>query len=171
MLRPRGTAFGVTSLEGERKGVVAKGEFEVANHKVETGIWLEADDYSRFTRRVNHVGGVQSGAVLWNEVNYFWRDYDSSRETIQVFLKDTISLFDDALKVELGVKSLSVDYALADIATSTIHRVAGRRFAGWGPVAGREHGQLPADGGRRSSVTPNDQPFASPANFALPRRR
>ena len=74
--------------------MIAKGEFEIANHTVQAGIWLEDDDYSRFTRRVNHVGGLQSGAVLFNEVNYYWRNFDSARETLQVFVKDTISLLD-----------------------------------------------------------------------------
>lgn len=171
---PRGTAFGLTSLEGERKGVITKGEFEVANHIVEAGIWIEEDDYSRFTRRVNHVGGLQSGAVLFNEVVYFWRDYDSSRETLQVFLKDTISLLDDALKVEVGVKSLRVDYSLEGYrAFNDYYRVVnGATVPGWGPQSLSETYKdtfLPMVGAVWS-VTPNDQIFASYSqNFALPR--
>jgi len=171
---PRGTAFGLTSLEGERKGVVTKGEFDIANHTLQAGIWIEQDDYSRFTRRVNHVGGLQSGAVLFNEVNYYWRDYDSSRETLQVFLKDTISLLDDALKVEVGVKSLRVDYSLDGYrGFNDYYRVVGTTtVAGWGPQAlseKYENNFLPMVGAVWS-VTQHDQVFASYSqNFALPR--
>lgn len=174
VVAPRGTAFGLTSLEGERKGVVTKGEFEIANHTLQAGIWVEQDDYSRFTRRVNHSGGLQSGEVLFNEVNYYWRDYDSSRETLQVFLKDTISLLDDALKVEVGVKSLRVNYALDGYRNfNDYYRVVGSTtVAGWGPQSlseTYENNFLPMVGAVWN-VTPNEQLFASYSqNFALPR--
>ncbi|MDP3495846.1 MAG: TonB-dependent receptor [Hyphomonadaceae bacterium] len=171
---PRGTAFGVTSLEGVRKGVVAKGEYEITNHKLEAGAWVENDEYSRFTRRVNHVGGLQSGAVLYNEVVYFWRDYETTRDTLQLFLKDTISLFDDKLKVELGVKSLSVDYSLDGYRNfNDFYRVSGATvLPGWGPQSVGETYEknfLPMVGAVWS-VTPNEQLFASYSqNYALPR--
>ena len=171
---PRGTAFGVTSLVGERTGAVAKGTYEIANHSLEAGIWVETDDYSRFTRRVNHVGGLQSGAVLYDEVVYYWRNYDSSRETLQLFVKDTISLFDDAVKVEVGVKSLKVDYSLDGYRNfNDYYRVVGSSVvAGWGPQSLSETYEdnfLPMVGAVWS-VTPSDQLFASYSqNFALPR--
>lgn len=171
---PRGTAFGLTSLEGERKGVVTKGEFEIGNHTVQAGIWVEADDYSRFTRRVNHVGGLQSGAVLYGEVNYYWRNFNSSRETLQVYLKDSISLLDDALKLEVGVKSLRVDYELSGYRNfNDYYRVVnGATVAGWGPQTLSETYEdnfLPMVGAVWS-VTPREQLFASYSqNFALPR--
>lgn len=171
---PRGTAFGLTSLGGVRNGVVAKGEYKIANHTLEGGIWLEKDDYSRFTRRVNHEGGNQAGRILYNEISYYWRQFDSQRDTLQLFVKDTISLMDDKLKLELGVKSLKVDYALQGHRNfNDYYRVVGGvAIPGWGPQSVGETYEdnfLPMVGGVYS-ITPNDQVFASYSqNYALPR--
>ena len=38
------------------------------------------------------------------------RNFVSTRDTLQLALKDQISLLEDRLKLELGVKSLDIDY-------------------------------------------------------------
>jgi iron complex outermembrane receptor protein len=171
---PRGTAFGITSLGGVRNGAVVKGEYEIGDHALEAGFWIEKDDYTRFTRRVNHSGGVQSGAVLYDEVVYFWRQFNSQRDTLQLFVKDTISLFDDQLKVEVGVKSLTVDYALDGYRNfNDYYRVVGgTAVPGWGPQSVSETFEknfLPMVGAVWN-LTPSEQVFASYSqNYALPR--
>lgn len=171
---PRGVAFGVTNVGGVRSGAVVKGEYEIANHTLEAGVWLETDDYTRFTRRVNHEGGIQTGRILFNEVVYFWRQYESTRETTQLFLKDTISLLDDKLKVEVGVKSLTVDYGLEGYRNfNDYYRVVGGvAVAGYGPQTisqTYEDNFLPMVGAVYN-LTPREQLFASYSqNSALPR--
>ena len=132
---PRGTAFGVSGVGGHRKGVVASGTLEVANHTITAGAWTELDDYTRSQQRLNHVGGIQSGAVLYDEVNYFRRLYNSERESLQLFIKDSISLLDDRMTLEVGVKSLRIDYALDGFRdyNDYYRTVAGVSVPGWGP--------------------------------------
>ncbi len=171
---PRGTAFGVTDVGGVRSGLVMKGAYEIANNKLEAGFWVEKDDYTRFTRRVNHAGGVQSGAILFNEVVYYWRQYESTRETLQLFLKDTISLLDDKLKVEVGVKSIKVDYSLDGYRNfNDFYRTSGATvLPGFGPQnidETYEDNFLPMVGAVYQ-LTSNEQLFTSYSqNYALPR--
>ncbi len=171
---PRGVAFGVTNVGGARNGVVVRGEYEIANHRLEAGVWFEDDDYSRFTRRVNHEGGIQTGRILLDEVIYYWRQYESTRKTTQVFLKDTISLLDDKLNVEVGVKSLKVDYSIDGYrGFNDFYLVSGGvGVAGFGPQfveATYEDNFLPMVGAVYD-ITDSEQLFASYSqNYALPR--
>jgi len=171
---PRGVQYGLSGVGGVRNGVVAKAELEIANHTLEGGLWLETDDYARTQLRLNHAGGIQTGAILYNEVAYFRRNYESTRETTQVFIKDTISLLDDQLNVELGVKALSIDYQLSGYRDfNDYHRVVGGVGApGWGPQtvgATFEDTFLPMVG-MVWKATDSEQVFASYSqNYALPR--
>jgi iron complex outermembrane receptor protein len=183
---PRGTAFGISEVGGIRKGAVAKGEYELANHKLEAGFWVENDDYVRTTHRYNHEGGIQSGRILFNERVYNQRAYESTRETLQLFVKDTMSFLDDRLKVEAGIKSLKVDYKIDGYRTfndyyrmvcadGTLNCPAAqqtRAVPGWGPqllTETYEDNFLPMVGAVYS-ITPREQVFASYSqNYALPR--
>lgn len=171
---PRGTAFGLSGVGGFRKGAVVKGEFEIANHKVEAGVWMETDDYTRTQARINHAGGIQSGAVLYDEVVYYRRQYNSTRDTTQLFVKDTISLLDDKLKVEAGVKALQIDYQLQGYRDFNDYYIvtAGVGTPGYGPqTVGKDYEDLflPMVGAVYQ-LSSTEQVFASYAeNFALPR--
>lgn len=171
---PRGTAYGLSGVGGHRKGVVASGTLELANHEITVGAWTELDDYTRSQQRLNHVGGIQSGDVLYDEVNYFRRLYNSERETLQVFVKDTISLLDDRLKLDIGVKSLKIDYSLDGYRdyNDYYRTVGGTPVPGWGPQSLSETFEenfLPMVG-FVYEVSPTEQVFASYSqNFALPR--
>jgi iron complex outermembrane receptor protein len=98
---------------------VAGLEWEVANHTIEFGGWYEDEDYNRTQQRLNKTNGSADGEVIWDEVAYYRRNYTSTRKTTQLYLKDTISLMDDRLNVEVGVKSLNIDYSLTAIGTIT----------------------------------------------------
>ncbi len=171
---PRGVQYGLSGVGGVRNGAVAKLGWEVANHVIEGGVWVEKDDYHRTQLRLNHAGGIQTGAVLYDETAYFRRDYESTRETTQFFIKDTISLLDDALNVEVGVKALSIDYQLSGYRDfNDYYRVVGGvGVPGWGPQTVGETYEdmfLPMVGAVWK-VTNNEQLFASYSqNFALPR--
>jgi len=47
---------------------------------------------------------------LLNQPVHLQRDYQSTRDTLQLNLKDTWSLLADRLKLDFGVKSLNLDY-------------------------------------------------------------
>ncbi len=171
---PRGVQYGLSGVGGHRNGVVLKGEYEIANHRLEAGVWLEQDDYTRTQLRLNHAAGIQTGAVLYNEVAYFRRNYNSTRDTTQLFIKDTISLLDDRLSVELGVKALEIDYQLAGYRdfNDYFRVVGGVGIPGWGPqTVGKtfEDTFLPM-AGAVYQLTDTEQLFGSYSqNYALPR--
>src|SRR3546814_3274458 len=79
---------------------------------LKAGVWMETDKYHRTQRRLNTVDGSPASAPGPDEVIYCRRDYRSKRDTTQIFVKDTLSLMDDALALTAGFKGLSVDYML-----------------------------------------------------------
>ncbi len=109
---PRGLQYGLSTVEGERRGFVGGVEIDAGAHRIQAGVWLETDDYRRTQARYNQAGGNPAGAPLLNEPVHLQRDYTSVRDTVQFYLSDTISLFDDRLRIELGAKGLQVDYAI-----------------------------------------------------------
>lgn len=171
---PRGVQYGLSGVGGVRNGLVGKLGWQLGDHHVEGGFWVEKDDYTRTQYRLNHQDGIQTGRVLYNEVAYFRRNYESTRETTQLFLKDTISFLDDTLNVEVGVKALSIDYALSGYRDfNDYYRVVGGvGVAGWGPqTVGKKYEDLFLPNlGLVWKVTDSEQIFASYSqNFALPR--
>jgi iron complex outermembrane receptor protein len=162
---PRGVQYGISGVGGVRKGAVLKGEYDLGINKLEAGVWLETDDYTRSQYRVNHAGGIQTGNVLYNEVAYYRRLYESTRDTTQLFVKDTISLLDNKLKVEFGIKSLDIDYSLSGYRDFNDYEIYGKQ------TVGKDYKKnfLPMLGAVWQ-VTPGEQLFASYAqNYALPR--
>ncbi|WP_226668391.1 TonB-dependent receptor [Microbulbifer aggregans] len=109
---PRGVQYGYSGVGGERQGFTAGIEWVLGQHKIEFGGWLEDETYNRSQLRYNKTGGSADGDVIKDEVAYYRREYTSTRDTVQLYVKDTIALMDDRLNVELGAKALSIDYAL-----------------------------------------------------------
>ncbi|HAE26986.1 MAG TPA: TonB-dependent receptor, partial [Hyphomonas adhaerens] len=165
VVHPRGVQYGLSGVGGTRKGAVAGLEWQVANHKVEFGAWYEDEDYNRTQQRLNKTNGSADGDVIWDEVAYYRRNYTSTRKTTQLFLKDTISLMEDKLNLEVGVKSLSVDYQLSGYRDYNDYEVFGPQTVGedysdnFLPMVGAVY-----------DMNDSDQLFASYSqNYALPR--
>lgn len=169
VVHPRGVQFGLSSVGGERKGLVADFNLELENHNIVFGAWLEEDTYNRTQQRLNKTAGSADGDVIWDEVAYYRRDYTSVRDTTQLYIKDTISLMDDDLKVEVGFKSLSVDYTLDGYRDYNDYAINGE--AGYGPqsVGGEFSNHFLPSIGAVYALNNNDQIFASYSkNYALP---
>ena len=169
VVHPRGVQYGLSSVGGDRKGFVADFTLELENNVIEFGGWQEKDTYNRTQQRLNKTGGSADGEVLWDEVAYYRRDYTAVRETTQLYLKDTISLLDDALKLELGIKSLSVDYTLDGYRDYADYEINSE--AGYGPqsVGGEFSKHFLPSIGAVYSINDTDQIFASYSkNYALP---
>ncbi len=107
---PLGVQYGRSKINGDRAGFVGRGEFKIANNDISAGVWLETDVYHRLTARYNLTNGAPDGTPLLNEVVFRRRDYKSDRMTDQFFVKDVIGFFDDALKFDIGFKTLNIDY-------------------------------------------------------------
>ncbi len=162
---PRGVQYGLSGVGGTRKGMVASFEWEFNNHLFEFGGWIEDEDYTRTQMRLNKTNGSADGDVIWDEIVYFRRNYTSYRESTQLFVKDTISLLDDRLNVEVGVKSLSVDYKLDGYRDYNDYELFGPQVID----VKYEDNFLPMIGAVYD-LTDYDQVFASYSqNYALPR--
>jgi iron complex outermembrane recepter protein len=173
---PRGVQYGLSGVGGTRKGFVGGIEWQAANHKVEAGFWVEDEDYTRTQARLNKTNGSADGDVIYDETVYYRRNYTSVRDTLQLYLKDTVSLMDDRLNLEIGVKSLSVDYSLDGYRDYDdyyrIEEGTGAFLPGYGPQSvgeTYENNFLPMVGGVYD-LNGTDQIFASYSqNYALPR--
>jgi len=110
---PRGIQYGLSGIDGTRKGVNSSLTWRAGIHTVEAGLWYENDDYHRTQQRYNVENGNPDGAPLFNEPVHLQRNYKSTRDTVQIYLKDTISLLDDRLKLDVGFKGLDIDYKIA----------------------------------------------------------
>jgi iron complex outermembrane receptor protein len=174
VVAPRGTQYGRSGVGGDRYGVLEKLHAAIANHTVEGGVWYELDKYHRTQLRLNTTDGSPASAPVPSEVVYYRRDYTSKRETVQLFLKDTVRLADDRLQLMLGVKSLDLDYqqrGYRDFADYYV-TVGGAAVPGYGPKYNSAHYSdhfLP-EAGLVYKLDQRTQVFASYAeNMALPK--
>lgn len=110
---PKGVQYGVSYIANDRRGLNTKATYKVANHTIVGGFWVERDDYWRRRLRNNLEGGNPNGAILHSEIVNKLLDFKSVNDTTQIYLKDTVTLLDDKLSLEAGVKSLVVDYSIS----------------------------------------------------------
>lgn len=165
IVAPRGIQYGLSGVDGIRQGITAKLAWHFGFNKIEAGAWLENDDYHRTQNRYNVENGHPDGAPLFNERVHAQRDYKSLRETQQFFVKDTLTLLDSKLKLELGFKATDIDYKISGYRNPAdyINRRRPMLKANW------KDSFLPQVGGVYS-LTGRDQIFASYSeNMALPR--
>nr|WP_115720568.1 TonB-dependent receptor [Gallaecimonas mangrovi] len=169
VVHPRGVQYGYSGLDGDRKGITLGFDWYLGEHHLAFGTWYEDDKYHRMQLRYNHENGSADGAVLWDEVVYYRRNYHSERKTHQYYLKDTLGLMNDRLKLELGVKALDMDYSLNGYRDYDDYYIDGG--SGYGPQSISANYQdffLPMVGAVYT-LNSTDQLFASYAeNYALP---
>lgn len=169
VVHPRGVQYGLSGMDGERKGLVAGFDWFVGDHHFAFGGWLEEDTYHRIQQRTNKVGGSSDGAPILDEIAYYRRDYVAVRDTTQFYLKDDWSLMDGALVVTLGAKALQVDYSLDGYRDYADYEVNSQ--PGYGPQSvGHDYSDnfMPMVGAVYN-LNDTDQIFASYANnSALP---
>ena len=113
LFAPRGIQYGLSTIDGTRKGVNSNLTWRWGISTIQAGVWYEDDDYHRTQQRYNVANGNPDGAPLFNEPVHLQRNYTSTRKTTQIFLKDTLSLLDDRLKLDVGFKGLDIDYEIA----------------------------------------------------------
>jgi len=165
LFAPKGLQYGLSTVAGDRTGLNVLAAYTLGRQKIEFGGWVEKDEYHRTQNRFNQAGGNPAGQPLLNEYVHRQRDFQSTRDTRQLFVKDTISLMENRLKVELGVKALDIDYEISG------YRNPGDYIAQRTPTLTDTWSDdfLPQVGAV-FSLTPTEQLFASYAeNLALPR--
>jgi iron complex outermembrane receptor protein len=169
VVHPRGVQYGLSGVGGIRKGYVADFVYHLEQHTISAGFWSEDDKYTRTQQRLNKEAGSADGAILFDEVAYYRRNYTSIRNTTQLYIKDSINLMDDMLTLEIGVKSLQIDYSIDGYRDFNDYEIAGE--PGYGPqyreAKYKDH-FLPMVG-VVYALNSDDQVFASYAqNYALP---
>lgn len=165
LFAPKGLQYGLSGVDGDRTGVLANATYKLGHQELLAGFWIETDDYHRTQNRFNQVGGNPSGQPLLNEFVHRQRDFNSKRESVQLYAKDVISLLKNRLKLEIGIKSLNVDYEIAgyrnpaDYINQRRPKITDTFKDSFLPQIGTVY-----------SVNTTDQVFASYAeNYALPR--
>lgn len=174
VVAPKGIQYGRSGVGGDRYGITNTLHWAMGVNTVTAGVWAEVDKYHRTQARYNTVDGAPDGAPLLSELVYLRRDYRSRRDTLQVFLKDELSLLDDSLILTAGFKGLNLDYRQSgyrDFA-DYYRTVGGVAVPGYGPQINTAHYQdmfLPM-AGLLYKVSGQTQIFASYAeNMALPK--
>jgi iron complex outermembrane receptor protein len=174
VVAPKGVQYGRSGVGGDRYGVTTKLHWERGASTVEAGVWAEVDKYHRTQARYNTTDGRPDSAPNLNELVYLRRDYRSQRDTLQVFLKDQLSLADDRLILNAGFKGLLLDYSQRGYRDfDDYYRVVGGvGVPGWGPQNNSAHYKdmfLPM-AGLLYKLDQRTQIFASYAeNMALPK--
>jgi iron complex outermembrane receptor protein len=162
---PRGIQYGLSTVDGTRKGVTGSAVWRFGIHTVQAGAWYEDDDYHRTQQRYNVANGNPDGAPLLNEPVHLQKNFTSTRKTTQIFAKDTIGLLDDRLKLDVGFKGLDIDYVISGYRNPAdfINRRTPRIKDNWKDYFLPQVGAV-------WSVTGREQVFASYSeNMALPR--
>lgn len=174
VVAPKGVEFGRSGVGGDRYGILSKLSWTYGAQSLEAGIWAEVDKYHRTQARYNTTDGSPASPANLGELVYLRRDYRSKRDTTQLFVKDSINLFDDRLVVDLGIKSLNLDYSqfgYRDYA-DYYRIVGGVAVPGYGPkrnIAHYKDNFLPL-AGLLYKLDGRSQIFASYAeNMALPK--
>jgi len=179
---PKGVQFGRSGVGGDRYGITSRVHWDMGINTVEAGVWAEVDKYHRTQARYNTVDGAPDSAPNLNELVYLRRDYRSKRDTLQVFLRDTLKLADEKLTIDLGFKGLVMDYRQSGYrdfddyyrttTTTTVTGTTTTGIPGWGPQTNRAHYRdlfLPMVG-LLYKFDGRTQAFASYAqNMALPK--
>jgi iron complex outermembrane receptor protein len=162
---PRGLQYGLSTVGGVRKGATAGATYKIGAHTFSVGGWVEQDDYHRTQARYNQENGDPSTRPLFDEPVHLQRDYVSTRDTSQLYVKDTIRLASDRLILEIGARSTSIDYRIAG------YRNPGDYIARRQPVIRDEwKDRFLPQVGAVYDLTSRDQIFASYSeNLALPR--
>lgn len=171
---PLGVQYGLSTVGGDRSGLTAGLEWQLGQHRLEIGGWFEEETYRRQQLRLNKDGGNPAGAVIWDEVAYYRRDYESTREFNQYYVKDSMELMNGALRLEAGFKGLFLNYKLDGFRDFDDYSrtVNGTPVVGFGPQVIEEDFDdsfLP-NIGMVYDINDTDQIFASYSeNFSLPR--
>jgi iron complex outermembrane receptor protein len=178
VVAPKGVQYGLSGVGGDRYGITSKLHWEMGVNTVEAGVWAEVDKYHRTQARYNTVDGAPDGAPNLDELVYLRRDYRSKRDTMQIFVKDTLKLAEDRLVIDLGFKGLNLDYGYRgyrdfdDYYRTVGTGTAARGVAGYGPQSNTAHYSdffLPM-AGLLYKFDGRTQAFASYAeNMALPK--
>jgi iron complex outermembrane recepter protein len=107
-----------TEYDIDRRGLVMKHSVDLEAHKVSLGLWIEQNDFNQ-ARRFYGEASLEQPTLIYGEfvTNPFltqW-EYAFTTDTLQLHLQDSWQVT-DALRINLGAKTLNVDVAASTLA-------------------------------------------------------
>ena len=113
VVTPNGAPFSIrtTEYDIDRNGAVSALTLEMGDHTLNAGIWIEKNDFNqarRFYGEPNLNRPTRSFAKFQNNPFRTDWEYAFTTDTVQLHLQDSWKVT-DALRIELGVKSMQVD--------------------------------------------------------------
>ncbi|MDR1281541.1 MAG: TonB-dependent receptor [Opitutaceae bacterium] len=98
--------------DGERYGIPIHLAWNLDDHKIETGIWLERDTPKYVRRGYNQINGSNANPYDYSSWWVVYYDHHFDIKTFQPYIKDTVRLIDERLTLSGGVRALyqKVDY-------------------------------------------------------------
>lgn len=165
MYAPLGVQYGLSKISGHRYGLSQALQWQLGDHFLEAGAWVEKDVFNRLQARYNLTDGSPAGQPLLDQPVHLQGDFTSTRDSLQLDLKDTWSLLDDRLRLQYGFKRLDLDYEMAG------YRNAGDYIAGRQPrLSTSWNDDFLPQAGLVYDLDGRSQLFASYSeNMALPR--
>lgn len=110
---PNGAPLSIrtTEYDIDRQGLVSGLSFDLGDHTVNAGIWIETNDFNQARRFYGETGldrPTRSFTEFQRNPMHTQWEYAFATDTLQLSLQDSWQVT-DALRIELGVKSMQVD--------------------------------------------------------------
>lgn len=120
MPTPNGAPLSIrtTEYDIDRKGLVSGLAFELGDHQVDAGIWIETNDFNQARRFYGETGlnrPTRSFTEFQRNPMLTQWEYEFATDTLQLSLQDSWRVT-DALRIELGVKYMQVDVDASTVA-------------------------------------------------------
>jgi iron complex outermembrane recepter protein len=118
-LLDRVMVYGSSLTETNRPGVTFKANYRVENHNINVGYWVERAQHVQTGPRVK-IDNAGNSANLWLDDTsayllradgkpYQARDWKTISTGTSLFVQDSISLMQDKLNVQIGLKNSAID--------------------------------------------------------------
>lgn len=125
---PRGLTRRKEFMGGERAGITTGLTWTAGVHTAQVGLWYE--NYHFFQKRPLY-NLKANGEFAFDELPVaVYYDRDFTTKVVQFYLKDSISLMDDRLGIELGFKGLNVEREFDGVPNSSAFNASRRTSLG-----------------------------------------
>ncbi|MCC5806085.1 MAG: TonB-dependent receptor [Opitutales bacterium] len=105
---------------GERYGAQLRFEYEIGNHRIRTGVWVERDKQSAYRPTYMLEGDSVFGDFLYDRVLFLNYDQNFKTDSFVAYIEDQITLMDGRLGLNLGFKLVNFDREASGILTTPL---------------------------------------------------
>ncbi|MCC5840320.1 MAG: TonB-dependent receptor [Opitutales bacterium] len=105
---------------GERYGAQLRFEYEIGNHRIRTGVWVERDRQTAFRPTYMLEGDSVFGDFLYDRILFLNYDQSFKTDSFIAYIEDQITLMDGRLGINLGFKMVKFDREASGILTTPL---------------------------------------------------